>query len=68
MGWIAAVLIVVAAWRIAHKDRWAFLVGIAGGFLWIAKGVTTGQWDLVVLNTILCLLQLNSWIKWGKSP
>ena len=67
IGWVANALIVISAWRIAYKERWALLIGVTGGLLWSVKAAATGQWDLLSIELILCALQLFAWNKWGKS-
>ncbi len=66
MGWVANILLIICAWRLAQKDRWALLFGAAGGCLWGIKAICTQQWDLLVIEVILSALQIRAWYKWGK--
>lgn len=68
MGWAANILLIVCAWRIAYKERWALLCGASGGFLWAIKAIATSQWDLLFIEIVLSTLQLWAWKKWKKSP
>lgn len=68
LGWVANAILILGAWRIAHKERWALLCGVVGSGLWAVKAVLTSQWDLLSIEIILGSLQLHAWHKWGKSP
>ena len=66
MGWIGNTLLIICVWRIGYRDRWAFLCGAAGGFVWSIKAYNTSQWDLLAIEIILSILQLIAWRKWGQ--
>jgi len=66
MGWIANVFVFVSVWRLAHRDRWAFLYGVVGSGLWALKAVMVCQWDLLAVNLLLGCLHLRGWYMWRE--
>lgn len=65
MGWIGNVFIVVGAWNVGHKRRWAFLLSMIGGCCWIAEGTRIGRLDLIAIESLMFLMALRNFIKWG---
>lgn len=67
IGWIANIFLILSVWRLAYKERWAFLFGVIGSALWAIKAVIISQWDLLSIQLILCSFQFYAWIKWGEN-
>lgn len=66
MGWVANLLVIICVWRVAHRERWAFLCGVIGSCIWAFKAGAACQWDLLALNVVLGVLQLKGWCMWRE--
>jgi hypothetical protein len=66
IGWVANVLLIICAWGVGHRYRWALLCGALGGYLWAIKAILTFQWDLLFIEIVLSSLQVWAWVKWGR--
>lgn len=64
LGWLANILILWGWWAIAAKKRYALLFGIVGGVMWGVIAVEAQMWDLLFIETAICILQLRAWVKW----
>lgn len=65
IGWAGNVFIFAGLATVAYKLRLGFIFGIIGNTIWLAKGVYTGQHDLIAVELIVVILQAFSWWKWG---
>lgn len=65
-GWIGNLLLISGAWQIGHKRRWGFLLTMAGGLCWICQGAIIGRSDLIFIDSVMELVTIRNWIKWGK--
>ena len=64
-GWIGNAFILLGIFAVAHRKRYGFILGITGNSLWCLRGAVTHQWDLIVIEVIIVILQAYSWWKWG---
>lgn len=67
LGWVANILLIVGAWRLAYVERRALLLGVLGSALWGVQAALTCQVDLLSIEVILGSLQMWAWVKWGKN-
>lgn len=69
MGWIANVLLILSMWLMGSKNRWAFVAGSVGNFLWIFRGLYQEKpmYDLVSIAAIMTILNIRGWFKWSCS-
>jgi hypothetical protein len=63
LGWIANFFLILAAWLLGYKKRYAFLLVALGEFLWIIEARDRGL-DMVFLCAVFCILALRNWWKW----
>jgi len=64
-GWLGNALIIAGAWNIGCKRRWGFLLSISGGCCWALEGLLIGKADLVFIESVMLLVALRNYIKWG---
>lgn len=67
MGWVANVLLILSMWLVGSKNRWAFVAGSVGNFLWIFRGMKYEMYDLVFIAVVMTFLNLRAWLKWQSS-
>lgn len=66
LSWIANLLILAGAWGIAYRYRSAFVSSLLGNLLYIFTALTQGNIPLAALATVLAVLAVIGFIKWGR--
>lgn len=64
MGWIGSVFIIIGAWHIGRKRRWAFLLTMFGGACWICEGVRIAKPELIMIEAVMFCVALRSFLLW----
>jgi len=66
VGWIANILLILSIWLVGNKNRWAFVAGSVGNFLWIHRGLYQQEpmYDLVFIAVVMTVLNVRAWLKW----
>lgn len=60
MGWVANGLLILSMWLVGSKNRWAFVAGSLGNFIWIFRGFYQEKpmYDLVFIAIVMTLLNI----------
>lgn len=66
LQWVGAILILVGYWFFSFKSRWAPITTVAGSIVMGFWGVATGNWGVVVLNLVICAVNIFTIIKWVR--
>jgi len=67
LGWIGNVLIILGAWQLGHKRRWAFLITFTGGLFWVSEGIRLAKPDLIFIEVVMGCVAIRNFIRWGKN-
>ena len=68
IGWIGNGFIIVGAWLIGDKKRYAFLFSIVGELIWIWHSLAIGMYDLAAICLVFTVLAVRNWFKWAEGP
>jgi len=66
MGWIGNGFVIIGILCVGYKLRVGFLLGMVGSLIWAMRAYNTGQWDLMVIETVIIFLQAFSWYNWRQ--
>lgn len=64
-GWLGNLFIIIGLIMVAYHLRVGFLSGVLGNTFWCIQGILTYQYDLIVIEVIVVVLQLFSYWNWG---
>lgn len=59
-------LSLIGMYLVSKMKRIGWLVGILSGFTWIAYGIYTHQWGLVISSVVTGVVQVRAWWEWGR--
>lgn len=66
VGWIGTALFAIGGITVAYKWRPAFIFLVGGNLAYAAVGVMTALPSLVVISSLMALIDVFAWVKWGK--
>jgi nicotinamide riboside transporter PnuC len=64
--WVGMVFGLVSTYFLAKKNRWGFVLGVIGGFGWVAFGILTGSIPSIVANTLFIAFNCRGFFRWKK--
>ena len=64
--WLAMITSFLYIYYVGNKKRFGFIFGIIANLSWMAFGIMTASLANLIANTILIILNIRGYIKWGK--
>ncbi len=65
-GFIGSTLILIGMWFIGRKNKFGFVLGLAGEACWFYRGIQTGLFDLFVLSSVFAIMHIYNYIQWSR--
>ena len=66
LDWIGAALIGLNAYMVGKKNKWGWLVSVAGCLLFMYVGFKNHLYGMIALNTFIAIISIINFIKWHK--
>ena len=66
LDWIAGILTIWAIHALGKRERNGFLLMIAGNICWVALGILSQIWGMIVLNLLFVGMNVRGYRQWRE--
>lgn len=65
-SWVLTFIGIACFWLAGRKVWWAWFVGIAGQFVWLAYSLLSGQWGFLAGVVLYTVVYVGNAVRWTR--
>ena len=66
MDILAALFEIAGAWLVGNKNKWGFVLFMAGNLLWFGTGLKYQLVGLLIVSVVFCGINMRNFRLWSK--
>lgn len=68
LSWLGSALVLLGAWLMGTRARAGFSCSLSGAAVWVVWAALSGQWAILLLNGVFCVVYFRNLMVWrGES-